>query len=139
MTDSYYDIFLTGKEEVVKNFLLERGKLNDDEICVLIMGGIKIDILSLILPDECNGRFFEQAVISNRIDIVKLLIQKYPQFELESVISHLFFFAFVQNENWEMTKFLEELGFVLVENLCAFFVMINKGENFKKYCRYLRA
>lgn len=138
MADSYYyEIMLRGKEEDIKNFL-QREKLNDDEIC-LIMGCIKVEYLSLVLPDECNRRFFEQAIISNRIDIMKFLLQKYPEFDLKSVIRQLFYFAFVQNENWEMTKFLEELGFVLVENLSAFFVMINKGENFKKYCQYLRA
>lgn len=138
MTDSYYDIILRGKEDDIKNFLSHNKKLNVDEICVLIMGGIKIESLSHVIPDECNERFFEQAVLSNRLDLVKFLLQRYPDFQLKSVMRYLFFFAFVQNENWEMTKFLEELGFPLVEYLCAFFVMINKGENFKKYSQYLK-
>ena len=137
--DPFYDFFLLclkNNEEKVFSFLEEENlKLNTSVVCSLIRGGTNINILSRVIEEE-NSQFFETSVISNRIDVFQFLRQRYPNFDLKGIIRQLFFHAFVENENWEMTKILEDCGFPLVNNLVATFIMCDGGDKFKRYCLY---
>uniref|UniRef100_A0A6C0KUV4 DUF3447 domain-containing protein n=1 Tax=viral metagenome TaxID=1070528 RepID=A0A6C0KUV4_9ZZZZ len=136
MSDPFFDFFmlcLKNNEEKVFSFLeKENPKLNVCEICAFIRGGTNTNILSRVIEEE-NSQFFETAVMANRIDVFYFLRQRYPNFKLDCIIRQLFFQAFVENENWEMTKTLEDCGFPLRENLCATFLMQDGGDKFKRY------
>jgi hypothetical protein len=138
MSDPFFDFFilcLRNKEEKVFSSLKEKEnlKLNVDQICLLIKGGTNINILTQLIEKE-NVQFYIHAVIANRKDVFLFLRKRYPSFDLKSIIRQLFFHAFIENENWEMTKTLEDCGFSLRENLCATFLMRDGGSKFKQYC-----
>jgi hypothetical protein len=134
--DPFFDFFidcLQNNETSALMFLEnEKPKLNMSEICSLIQGGTNIVILSRLI-EEANPNFFITAVFSNRKDVFTFLRNKYPDFNLKNIIRQLFFHAFVENENWEMTKMLEDCGFILFENLAPTFIMSDGGEKLRQY------
>ena len=136
-TRSVCEIFLKGSEEQITNFL-KQNNLTTEEICLLIVGGVKMKYLDMILPEKSNEIFFEHAAMSNKLDVLKFLLKKFPDADLQNAIGNLFYYAFVKFKNWEMTCFLESLGFPLTRHLSPNFITMDGNRNFENYKTYLK-
>lgn len=113
----------------ISKYLQIYDNLDTSEICLFIKGGVRVCVLKQILDTKKDKitendieDFFEWAVMCDKFFLLRYLKKRFYNF-FPTKLRQLFFYAFVENKNWEIVLFLEEnFKVFLIHQISSFFL-----------------